>query len=98
MEAITVVTAAVENGQRNAASCHQIQYQPVASGQMGVTEPHLAKSVIFVRITARNPKGKIWCKELEGDRQRLFQASEIFRATYLPGQSHIQRPGFFSAG
>jgi hypothetical protein len=36
VEAIAVVAAAIENGKRNATLSHEIQYQPVASDQMGV--------------------------------------------------------------
>ena len=52
MEAIAVIAAAIENGKRHASACHEIQDQSVAYGQMGVAEPHLAKSVVFVWITA----------------------------------------------
>ena len=98
MEAIAVVSAAVENGKRNTAPGHQIQDQPVASAQVRVAEPHLTKSVVFVGITTGNPKGKIRCEELEGQRERLRQASKIFRTVYVPGQSDIQRPRLFLGG
>jgi hypothetical protein len=98
MEAIAVVAAAIENGQRNAPACHEIQDQPVASSEVGVAEPHLTKSIVLVRITTRNPEGKIRCEELEGPRQRLFQGSEIFRAADVPGQCDIQRTRHFLGG
>ena len=62
VEAIAVVAAAIENDQRNVAACREIQDQAVASTQVGIAQSHLAKSIIFVRIAARNPKGKIGCE------------------------------------
>ena len=70
---------------------NQFEHGVITRAKVAVPKLHLAETVVFVRVGARNPECEVRAESLECERQSSFKVLQIVRATYMPRQFHIER-------